>query len=89
MKERAEDSNQEVQEVCCETVSLEFYLSKTLTMTFFFGGGGYFLLNIFFIYISNVIPFPSFPSENPLSSLPSPCFLAYPLPLPGAGIPLH
>ena len=27
-----------------------------------------FLLDIFFIYISNIIPFPSFPSENPLSS---------------------
>jgi hypothetical protein len=26
-----------------------------------------FLLDIFFIYISNVIPFPSFPSENALS----------------------
>ena len=25
-----------------------------------------FLLDIFFIYISNVIPFPGFPSENPL-----------------------
>ena len=30
-----------------------------------------FLLDIFFIYISNVIPFPSFLSENPLSPLPS------------------
>jgi hypothetical protein len=27
----------------------------------------YFLLDIFFIYISNVIPFPSFPSNSPLS----------------------
>jgi hypothetical protein len=33
----------------------------------------YILLNIFFIYISNVIPFPGFPSENPLCSLLSPC----------------
>ena len=32
----------------------------------------YFLLDIFFIYISNVIPFPSFPSKNPLSSPYSP-----------------
>jgi hypothetical protein len=31
-----------------------------------------FLLDIFFIYISNVILFPSFPSENPLSSPPPP-----------------
>jgi hypothetical protein len=29
-----------------------------------------FLLDIFFIYILNVIPFPSFPSENSLSHLP-------------------
>ena len=32
----------------------------------------YFLLDIFFIYISNVIPFSSFPSENPLSPPPAP-----------------
>jgi hypothetical protein len=33
-----------------------------------------FLLDIFFIYISNVIPFPGFPSENPLhpSRAPNP-----------------
>jgi hypothetical protein len=31
-----------------------------------------FLLDIFFIYISNVIPFPSFPSENPPSLAPQP-----------------
>jgi hypothetical protein len=30
------------------------------------------LLDIFFIYISNVIPSPSFPSKNPLSPPPSP-----------------
>ena len=29
-----------------------------------------FLLDIFFIYIPNVIPFPGFPSENPLSHPP-------------------
>ena len=47
-----------------------------------------FLLNIFFIYISNVIPFPSFPSENPLS--PTPFFLLlYPFPFPGHGIALY
>jgi hypothetical protein len=28
------------------------------------------LLDIFFTYISNIIPFPSFPSENPLSPPP-------------------
>jgi hypothetical protein len=44
-----------------------------------------FLLDIFFIYISNVIPFLSFPSKNPLSSLCSP---THQLPLPGPGIPL-
>jgi hypothetical protein len=30
-----------------------------------------FLLDILFIYISNVIPFPSFPSENPLFPPPA------------------
>jgi hypothetical protein len=42
-----------------------------------------FVLDIF-IYISNVIPFPSFPSENPLSPPPSPCFLALAFPYTGA-----
>jgi hypothetical protein len=32
----------------------------------------FFLLDIFFIYISNVIPFPSFPLKTP--SLSPPCF---------------
>jgi hypothetical protein len=48
-----------------------------------------FLLDIFFIYISNVIPFPSFPSENPLSPFPSPYSPTHPLPLPDPGIPLY
>jgi hypothetical protein len=39
-----------------------------------------FLLDIFFIYISNAIPFASFPSENPLSPPLSPCSLTLPLP---------
>jgi hypothetical protein len=37
-----------------------------------------FLLDIFFIYISNLIPFPSFPSENPPSLPPSPCSTTHP-----------
>ena len=32
-----------------------------------------FFFGIFFIYISNVIPFPGLPSRNPLSNPPSPC----------------
>jgi hypothetical protein len=51
----------------------------------------FFKLDIFFIYISNVIPFPGFPSENPLSSPPHPaqqpthsCFLALAFPKTGA-----
>ena len=32
------------------------------------------LLDIFFTYISNVIPFPGFPSKNTLSHAPSLCF---------------
>jgi hypothetical protein len=56
-----------------------------------------FLLDIFFTYISNVILFSSFPSENPLSSTPLPlphphpapqptyfCFLAQAFPYTGA-----
>ena len=43
----------------------------------------HFLFDIFFIYISNVIPFPGFPSENPLY------FLLYSLLLPGPGSPLY
>jgi hypothetical protein len=39
-----------------------------------------FLLDIFFIYISNVIPFPSFPSENPLSPSALPLLPNPPLP---------
>jgi hypothetical protein len=48
-----------------------------------------FLLEVFFIYISNAIPFPSFLSENPLYSPPSPSSSTHPLPLPCPGIPLY
>jgi hypothetical protein len=41
-----------------------------------------FLLDIFFIYISNDIP------QTPYS-LPLPCFPTHPLLLPGPGIPLY
>ena len=41
----------------------------------------------YFIYISNVIPFPSFFSENPLSPPLSPCSPTHPLPLPGPAFP--
>jgi hypothetical protein len=47
------------------------------------------LLDIFFIYISNDIPFPSFLSENPLPPPSSPCSPTHLLPLPGPGIPLY
>ena len=43
----------------------------------------FFLLDILFIYISNVISFPGFPSGNPLSHPPSPCFYE------GASPPIH
>jgi len=50
------------------------------------------LLAIFFIYISNVIPFPHFPSGNLLPHSPTPCsphlFTHSLLPL-YPGIPLH
>jgi hypothetical protein len=52
-------------------------------------GVRYFIFLIFFIYISNFIPFPHFPLKIPLSHPPSPCSLTHPLLLPCPGIPLH
>ena len=51
----------------------------------------FFKLDIVFIYILNVIPFPSFPSENPLSPPPSPLRLLPnpPTTFPGPGISLY
>jgi hypothetical protein len=50
----------------------------------------YLLLNIFFIYISNVTLFPGFSYETPLSPPHTyPCSSTHPLPLPDPGIPLH
>jgi hypothetical protein len=55
----------------------------------------FFLLDIFFLYISNVIPFPGFPSENSLPHPRSPCFYEgapppiHPLPPHCPDIPLH
>jgi hypothetical protein len=46
-------------------------------------------IDIFFIHISNVIPFPGFPSENRLSFPTPSCSPTYPLPLPGPGITLY
>jgi hypothetical protein len=47
---------------------------------FFLFENSKFLLDIFFIYISNVIPLSSFPSEEyPLSSPPSSCSPTHPL----------
>ena len=45
-----------------------------------------FLLDIFFIDISNVICFPCFPSENPQPPQPTPCLTTHPLQLTGPGI---
>ena len=48
-------------------------------------------MDILFIYISNLISFPGFPSRNPPSHTPSLCFYeSAPLPTnPLPGIPLH
>jgi hypothetical protein len=46
------------------------------------------LLDIYFIYISNVVHFPGFPSENPYS-LPLSLLTNPPTPNPGPGIPLQ
>jgi hypothetical protein len=48
----------------------------------FFVCMSFFLLQIFFIYISNVISFPSFPSEKPCPFPPTPCSPTHPVPLP-------
>ena len=54
---------------------------------------GYFsilsLLDIFFIDISNFIPFSHFPPENPLSHPLFPCSLTHPPLLPCPGVTLH
>jgi hypothetical protein len=47
----------------------------------------FFLFDIFFIYISNVIPFSGFPSKNPLFSPPSPCSPTHPFPFPDLAFP--
>ena len=47
------------------------------------------LLDIFFIYISNVIPFPYLPSKKPLCHIPSSCSPTHPLLLPCPGSPLQ
>jgi hypothetical protein len=49
----------------------------------------FFLLDIFFIYISNFIPFPSFPSENPLSLPPSLCSPIHPFPFLALAFPYN
>jgi hypothetical protein len=59
--------------------------SLFLMAVFFF----FLLLDILFSYISNVIPFVCFPSENHLYPPPSPCLPIHPLPLPGPVIPLY
>jgi hypothetical protein len=48
-----------------------------------------FLLDIFFIYISNAFPFPSFPSKNLLSPPTYQYSPSHPLLLPDPGIPLY
>jgi hypothetical protein len=65
-----------------------FFLSFFLSF-FWFLSLITFLLDIFFTYISNFIPFPGFPSKNPLSTSSSTYLPTHPLLLPGPGIPLH
>jgi hypothetical protein len=60
-------------------------MSKKVVLHLF---ASFFLIR-YFLYISNVIPFPSFPSKKipyplPHSLLPNP-----PIPIPGSGIPLY
>ena len=46
----------------------------------------HFLLDVFFIYTSNAIPFSSFLSKNPLYPSPSPCSPTHPQPHPTQAI---
>jgi hypothetical protein len=61
-----------------------YYLFKK-----FFNCPHHFLLDIFFIYISNAIHFPNFLTENPLYPSLFPCYPTHPLSFPGAGISLY
>ena len=54
--------------------TMQLHLTQTASKYHVSEGVLFFLLDILFIYISNVIPFPSFPSGNPLSHPLSPCF---------------
>jgi hypothetical protein len=67
--------------------SIKIYIPRQRVVSFSFFLLNIFLLDIFFIYISNIILFPSFPSENPLSPPYYPCSPTHPLLLPGPGIP--
>jgi hypothetical protein len=62
----------------CSEMRIKHLLTKTVRV--------FFLLDISFIYISNVIPFPGFPSKKNPNAHPAhqPIHL---LPLPGPGIP--
>jgi hypothetical protein len=60
----------------CDYIHTGAYKELERTYLFFF----FFELDIFIIYISNVIPFPSFPSENPLSPPPLPLLTNPPTP---------
>ena len=72
--------------IICIVEILVFCLFVDWLVGFFFL---YFLLDIFSIYISNVIPFPSFPYKNSLYPSLSPCSSTHPLLLPSPGIPLY
>jgi hypothetical protein len=76
---------------CDHKSAAKLYCFEFIHNRFFFN----FLLDIFFIYISNVIPFlgPPYP-QNPYPILPPPTSKSippptHPLPLPCRGIPLH
>jgi hypothetical protein len=80
---RREKKNNSKQSQLCETLSYKTSQNKRMKNCFSL------LLDIFFIYSSNFIPFSSFPSKNPLCPSYFPCSPTHPLPLPGPGIPLY
>ena len=73
--------------VVSSSPALEIFAFIIIIISFFFFLKN--LLDISFIYISNVIPFPGFPSKNPLCPPVFPCSPTHLLLLPCPGSPLH
>jgi hypothetical protein len=73
--------------LCLEHLVFDYYVSGGSSFSFL--NFNIVLLDIFFIYISNVIPLPSFPSKTPPSLPPLLYSPTHTLLLLGLGIPLY